>query len=97
MYRSRLINLPAFFKDRPTTDMAKESLFNIINNNFDYGDTVFLDLFSGSGGISYEMASRGCQNITCVDINKKYCEFITRNFKDMYPQVIFWQPLEAIS
>ncbi len=86
MYRSRQINLPAFFKDRPTTDMAKESLFNIINNNFDYADTVFLDLFSGSGGISYEMASRGCTNITCVDINHKYCDFISRNFKDMYPQ-----------
>ncbi|MBQ5403641.1 MAG: 16S rRNA (guanine(966)-N(2))-methyltransferase RsmD [Bacteroidales bacterium] len=86
LFRSRQIVLPSYFTDRPTTDMAKESLFNIISNNFYFGETKFLDLFSGSGGISYEMASRGCQDIVCVDINKKYCDFISKNFKSMYPQ-----------
>lgn len=86
LFRSKVISLPSFFKDRPTTDMAKESLFNIISNNFDYEEVRFLDLFSGSGGISYEMASRGCQDITCVDLNKKYCEFISKSFKGMFPQ-----------
>ncbi len=86
LYRSRVINLPSYFSDRPTTDMAKESLFNIISNNFDYEEVRFLDLFSGSGGISYEMASRGCKDITCVDLNRKYCDFINKNFRDMYPK-----------
>ncbi|MBQ3655297.1 MAG: 16S rRNA (guanine(966)-N(2))-methyltransferase RsmD [Bacteroidales bacterium] len=86
LFRSKQILLPAYFTDRPTTDMAKESLFNIITNNFVYSETRFLDLFSGSGAISYEMASRGCQDITCVDVNRKYCDFITKNFKAMFPQ-----------
>lgn len=86
LFRSKQIILPSYFKDRPTTDMAKESLFNIINNKFDYEEVRFLDLFSGTGGISYEMASRGCKDITCVDINRKYCEFITKSFKGMFPQ-----------
>ncbi len=84
-YRGRQIHLPQYFSDRPTTDMAKESLFNILNNLIDYTSVSFLDLFSGTGGISYEMASRGCNNILCLDINKKYCEFINSNFKSMYP------------
>lgn len=86
IYRSKVIHLPSFFTDRPTTDMAKESLFNLISNNFDYEDVRFLDLFSGSGSISYEMASRGCTDITCVDSNKKYCEFINKNFTQMFPK-----------
>lgn len=85
-YRGRQIHLPQFFTDRPTTDMAKESLFNILNNMIDYNEVSFLDLFSGTGGISYEMASRGCLDIMCLDINKKYCEFIKNSFKSMYPQ-----------
>ena len=86
LFRSRQILLPPYFTDRPTTDMAKESLFNIINNSFDYPKTKFLDLFSGSGSISYEMASRGCQNITCVESNRRYCDFISKNFKAMFPE-----------
>ena len=86
IYRSKVIHLPSFFTDRPTTDMAKESLFNLISNNFDYEDVRFLDLFAGSGSISYEMASRGCSDITCVDANKKYCDFINKNFAQMFPK-----------
>lgn len=85
LFRSRQINLPSFFSDRPTTDMAKESLFNILNNTTDFEQVRFLDLFSGTGGISYEMASRGCKDIICVDINRKYCEFINKSFKSMFP------------
>jgi 16S rRNA (guanine(966)-N(2))-methyltransferase RsmD len=86
LFRGRQILLPSYFQDRPTTDMAKESLFNIINNMFDYPQTRFLDLFSGSGSISYEMASRGCTDITCVEANRRYCDFINKNFKAMFPQ-----------
>lgn len=85
-FRSKRINPPVWFSDRPTTDMAKESLFNILNNLIDYQEVSFLDLFSGTGGISYEMASRGCKNIVCVDNNRRYCDFINKTFKQMYPQ-----------
>lgn len=61
---------------RPTTDFAKESLFNILNNKICYYNISVLDLFCGSGSISYEFASRGSQNINCVDINKKCINFI---------------------
>lgn len=52
---------------RPTTDMAKEALFNIINNNYYFDDIKVLDLFAGTGNISYEFGSRGTTDITCVD------------------------------
>lgn len=52
---------------RPTTDMSKEALFNVLNNHFNFDELKVLDLFSGTGNISYEFASRGSQNITSVD------------------------------
>ncbi|RTE53390.1 16S rRNA (guanine(966)-N(2))-methyltransferase RsmD [Arenibacter aquaticus] len=52
---------------RPTTDMAKESLFNILNNQYYFSDVIVLDLFAGTGNISYEFASRGSETITAVD------------------------------
>ena len=63
-------------KTRPLKDLVKESLFNILNNSFDFTHSIVLDLFSGTGGISYEFASRGCVSITSVDINKKSTDFI---------------------
>ena len=52
---------------RPTTDFAKEALFNILENNFDLTEIKFLDLFMGTGNISYEFSSRGCEYIVAVD------------------------------
>lgn len=52
---------------RPTTDFAKEALFNILNNRISFSEVTFLDLFAGTGNISFEMASRGTKNITAVD------------------------------
>lgn len=75
IYKSRKINPPANLPVRPTTDMAKEALFNILNNNFYFDEITVLDLFSGTGNISYEFASRGCENITAVDINSKCVNF----------------------
>ncbi len=77
-HKGRLVRPPKFFKDRPTTDMAKEALFNILHNSFVFEEISILDLFSGSGSISFEFASRGCQNITCVEKNFKYSEFIKK-------------------
>ncbi len=61
------INAPKNLPVRPTTDMAKEALFNILNNNYYFDEIQVLDLFAGIGSISLEFASRGCENITSVD------------------------------
>lgn len=75
-YRGRIFMPGKTFKARPTTDMAKESLFNVLQNTIDFEDIKALDLFSGTGSISYEMASRGCTDVTAVEINKAHYQFI---------------------
>lgn len=67
---------PANLPVRPTTDMAKESLFNILNNLVNFTDLDILDLFAGTGNISYEFVSRGCKSITSVDSNNQCARFI---------------------
>ncbi len=76
-YRGRLFNPGKSFKARPTTDMAKESLFNILQNQLDFDELKVLDLFSGTGSISFEFASRGCTDITSVEMNFQHHRFIT--------------------
>ena len=66
-YQRRQIVAPASLPVRPTTDMAKESLFNIIDNHFYLEETEALDLFAGTGNISYELVSRGCPKVLAVD------------------------------
>ena len=66
-YKGRRINPPKNLPVRPTTDMSKESLFNILNNHFNFHGLKVLDLFSGTGNISYEFGSRGAGPITSVD------------------------------
>lgn len=61
---------------RPTTDMAKEALFNILNNLYYFDSITVIDLFSGTGNISYEFASRGTTNITSVDAHYGCIKFI---------------------
>jgi 16S rRNA (guanine966-N2)-methyltransferase len=75
-HKGILINPPKGLPVRPTTDRAKESLFNIIENNFDIEELVVLDIFSGTGNIAYEFASRGAKEIMAVDINEKCVSFI---------------------
>lgn len=71
-----LIQPPKGLPVRPTTDRAKESLFNILDNQLNMEALTVLDLFSGTGNISYEFASRGAEKITAVDLNFKCVEFI---------------------
>ncbi|WP_341215119.1 16S rRNA (guanine(966)-N(2))-methyltransferase RsmD [uncultured Wocania sp.] len=78
IYKSRKIIAPKNLPVRPTTDMAKESLFNIINNNFYFSDISVLDLFAGTGNISYEFASRGTEQITSVDQDFGCIKFINK-------------------
>lgn len=74
--RGKQINPPANFKARPTTDFAKEGLFNILSNQYDFEEISVLDLFSGTGSISFEFASRGCKDITAVEMNPLHASFI---------------------
>ncbi len=76
LYKGRRITAPKKLPVRPTTDMAKEALFNILNNQYYLDDISVLDLFSGSGNISYEFASRGTDQITAVDSNYGCIKFI---------------------
>ena len=66
-YKGRRITPPANFKARPTTDFAREGLFNILNNRLDFESISVLDLFSGTGSISYEFASRGTPVVHLVE------------------------------
>lgn len=66
-YKGRRIQAPKKLPVRPTTDMAKEALFNVLNNNFNFSGLRILELFAGTGNISYEFASRGSHPITAVD------------------------------
>lgn len=66
-FKGRRISPPKNLPVRPTTDMSKEALFNVLNNHFNFSGLKVLDLFSGTGNISYEFASRGSNNITSVD------------------------------
>lgn len=78
LYKSRKIVAPKNLPVRPTTDMAKEGLFNVLNNHFYFDEISVLDLFAGTGNISYEFASRGTTEITCVDQDFGCIKFINQ-------------------
>lgn len=75
-HHRRVIHPPAGLPVRPTTDKAKEALFNILNQRVDFEGLRVLDLFAGTGAISYEFASRGAAEVVAVEINNKCCRFI---------------------
>lgn len=82
-YKSKRITAPKKLPVRPTTDMAKEALFNILNNRYYFADIAVIDLFAGTGNISYEFASRGTEDITAVDIDAGCIRFIDGISKEM--------------
>lgn len=77
-YKGRRFDPPKSFKARPTTDFAKENLFNVLNNTIDWDETFALDLFGGTGGISFELVSRGCPKVVCVEKNFNHASFIEK-------------------
>ncbi len=79
----RLIEPPPGFRARPTTDFAREGLMNILSNRYDFASLSLLDLFAGTGAISYEFASRGTADIDMVDTDRRNCEFIGSTLKKM--------------
>ena len=77
-YKGRRLQAPKNLPVRPTTDMAKEALFNILNNHFNFGDLKILDLFSGTGNIAYEFASRGATPLVAVDTDMGCVNYIRK-------------------
>ena len=77
--RGRRLNPPQNLPVRPTTDMARESLFNILNNYVDYEDCAVMDLFAGTGAVSLEFVSRGAREVTSIDINAQCTDFIKQS------------------
>ncbi|WP_264549809.1 16S rRNA (guanine(966)-N(2))-methyltransferase RsmD [Flavobacterium sp. N2820] len=82
-HKGRRITAPKNLPVRPTTDMSKESLFNILNNHFNFNGLKVLDLFSGTGNISYEFASRGSGPITSVDGDMGCVNFIKKTATEL--------------
>jgi len=82
-HKSKRLRAPKNLPVRPTTDMAKEALFNILNNLYYFHKIAVLDLFSGTGNISYEFASRGTQEITAVDAHLGCLRFINKTSKEL--------------
>jgi 16S rRNA (guanine(966)-N(2))-methyltransferase RsmD len=82
-FRGKQIHAPASLPVRPTTDFAKESLFNILVNLVDFEGLNVLDLFAGTGNISYEFFSRGGAVITAIDSNRQCVDFINKTAASM--------------
>lgn len=81
-HKGRKINPPKNLPVRPTTDMSKEALFNILNNHFNFHELKILELFAGTGSISYEFASRGSAPILCIDGDIGCVNFIKKTAKE---------------
>jgi 16S rRNA (guanine(966)-N(2))-methyltransferase RsmD len=75
-YKGRHFEIPRSFKARPTTDFAKENIFNVLTGYIDFEDATALDLFSGTGSIALELVSRGCQQVISVEQDRDHHRFI---------------------
>lgn len=75
-YKGRRFDVPRTFKARPTTDFAKENIFNVLNGYMDFEGASALDLFAGTGSISLEMLSRGCSQVVSVESDRNHHAFI---------------------
>lgn len=76
--KGRQILPPANYAARPTTDFAKEGLFNMLDNEYEFEDLKVLDLFGGTGSIAYEFASRGASRVYCVEMARENASFIKK-------------------
>lgn len=81
IYRGRHFDVPRSFKARPTTDMAKENIFNVVRGYIDLDGAEALDLFSGTGSISLELLSRGCATVVGVEMDRDHARFIDQCIK----------------
>ncbi|HEY9550711.1 MAG TPA: RsmD family RNA methyltransferase [Prevotella sp.] len=76
IYKGRHFDVPRTFKARPTTDFAKENIFNVLNGYVDFEGATALDLFSGTGSITLELLSRGCSTVVSVEADRDHAHFI---------------------
>lgn len=84
IYKRRRFDVPRTFKARPTTDFAKENLFNVLNNYIDFEEGIIaLDLFSGTGSISIELVSRGCDRVVSIEKDPAHYAFICKIMKEV--------------
>ncbi len=88
-FRGRRINPPKGLPVRPTTDFAKEGLFDILSNLVDFEALTVLDLFAGTGNISIEFISRGAVEVTAVDMNPRCISFISETAKKLGADNLF--------
>ena len=82
-YKGRHFEVPRSFKARPTTDFAKENIFNVLTQYIDFEEATALDLFSGTGSISLELMSRGCQQVISVEMDRDHHRFICECIKKL--------------
>ena len=75
-YKGRHFDIPKTFKARPTTDFAKENIFNVLMQYIDFEGATALDLFSGTGSITLELLSRGCSRVVSVELDRDHHRFI---------------------
>ena len=84
-YKGRHFEIPRSFKARPTTDFAKENIFNVLNGYIDFEGATALDLFSGTGSITLELLSRGCSQVISVELDRDHHRFIQECLKKLSP------------
>jgi 16S rRNA (guanine(966)-N(2))-methyltransferase RsmD len=82
-YKGRHFEIPRSFKARPTTDFAKENIFNVLIQYVDFDEATALDLFSGTGSITLELLSRGCSQVVSVELDRDHHRFITDCLKKL--------------
>ena len=82
-YKGRHFDIPRSFKARPTTDFAKENIFNVLTQYVNLEEAAALDLFSGTGSISLELLSRGCSTVVIVEMDRDHHRFICECLKKL--------------
>ena len=82
-YKGKRFDVPRTFKARPTTDFAKENLFNVLRAYVDFDETRALDLFAGTGSITLELLSRGCPEVVSVERDRQHFAFISQVLRSL--------------
>ena len=85
-YKGRHFDIPRTFKARPTTDFAKENIFNVLQQYIDFDGAEALDLFSGTGSITLELLSRGCTSVISVELDRDHHRFIQQCVQKLLTQ-----------
>ena len=94
-YKGRHFDIPRTFKARPTTDFAKENIFNVLTGYVDFDGLMALDLFSGTGSITLELLSRGCSEVTSIELDRDHHRFICDCLNSLHLSPSTIHPLRA--